>query len=100
MKVKTGRATSAPNHTYLLAVGEKLLPKAAAWAVRSGDRTPSAATTRSQPAKGARGSSSGTSVENATSAPSAAARSARSRSRVVRAMAAKPWPVERICVPA
>ena len=90
MNVKTGRAMSAPNHTYLLAVGEKVVPKAPAWAARSTERTPSAATTRSQPANGANGSSSGTSVEKATSAPRAAARSASSRSRVVRAMAAKP----------
>ena len=100
MNVKTGRAMSAPNHTYLLAVGEKVVPNAPAWAVRSADRTPSAATTRSQPANGVSGSSSGTSVENATWAPSAAARSASSRSSVVRAMAAKPWPVERIVIPA
>ena len=76
------------------------MPSAAALAARSTDRTPSAATTRSQPANGASGSPSGTSVEKARSAPSAAARSASSRSRVVRAMAAKPWPVERIRSPA
>ena len=100
MNVKTGRATSAPNQTYLLAVGEKVVPSAAALAVRSTDRTPSAATTRSQPAKGASGSASETSVEKASSAPSAVARSASSRSSVVRAMAANPWPVERIRSPA
>ncbi len=100
MNVKTGRATSAPNHTYLLAVGEKLVPSAPVCAVRRTDRTPSAATTRSQPPNGASGSASDTSVSKARSASSAAARSVSSRSSVVRAMAAKPWPVERMSSPA